>query len=47
MNRIWKVGSLGTDVKRMMYEKIVVPNVLYGAENFGLKAKKGKREDWM
>ena len=30
MNSIWKVGSLGIDVKRMMYETIGVPTVLDG-----------------
>ena len=28
MNRIWKCRSLGINVKRMMYERIVVPTVL-------------------
>ena len=32
MSRIWKVGSFGMNVKRMMYEGIGVPTVVYGAE---------------
>ena len=29
MSRIWKVRSFGINVKRMMYERIVVPTVVY------------------
>ena len=43
MNRLWKVRSLGVNVKRMMYEKIVVPNVLYGADTCGLKESEKKK----
>ena len=43
MNRIWKAGSLGADVKRMMYERIVVLTVLYGAETWGLNAREKRR----
>ena len=32
LSRIWKVGSFGIGVKRMMCERIVVPTVIYGAE---------------
>ena len=38
MNRIWKVRSLGINVKKMMYESIVVSTVLYGADTWGLNA---------
>ena len=30
MSKIWRVRSLGINVKRMMYERIAVPTVLYG-----------------
>ena len=32
ISRMWKVGSFGVNVKRMVYEIIVVPTVIYGAE---------------
>ena len=32
MNRIWKVRSLDLNAKRKMYERIVMPSVLYIAE---------------
>ena len=31
-NKIWKDGSFGTDVKRMMYKRVVVPTGLLGVE---------------
>ena len=43
MNRIWRVRSLGVNVKRMMYESIVVPTVLYGAETWGLNVREKRR----
>ena len=32
MSRLWKVRSLDVNVKRMTYERMVVPSVLCGAE---------------
>ena len=43
MSRIWKVWSFGMDVKRMMYERIVVPTVVDGAETWCLNAREKKR----
>ena len=43
MKRIWKVGSLGIDFKRMKYERIAVPTLLYRAETLGLKAREKRR----
>ena len=40
LSRIWRVGSFGIGVKRMMYERIVVPTVIYGAEARCLKEGK-------
>ena len=37
LSRIWKVGLFGIGVKRMMYERIVVPTVIYGVEAWCLK----------
>ena len=31
MSRIWKFGSFGINVKRMMNERMVVPTAVYGA----------------
>ena len=43
LSRIWKVGSFGIGVKRMMYERIVVPTVTYGAEAWWLREGVKKR----
>ena len=43
MKRLWKVRYLGVNVKKMMYESIVVPSVLYGADALGLKEREHKR----
>ena len=42
MSRVKRVRSLGINVKKMMYESIVVPTVLYGAETWGLNEKEIK-----
>ena len=34
LSKVWRVRSLGINVKRMMYERIVVPTVLYRAETW-------------
>ena len=39
MSRIWKGWSLIIDVKRMMYERIAVPTVLYGVETWSLNER--------
>ena len=38
-----KTRFLGVNVKRMMYERTVMPSVLYGAETSGLKEREKKR----
>ena len=45
MNRIWNVGCLCMDVKRIMImsERIVVPIVLYGGETWGLNVTEKRR----
>ena len=43
MKRLWKVRYLGVNVKRMMYESIVEPSVLYVADALGLKEREHKR----
>ena len=47
MNRIWKVGSLGIDVKRVMYKGMVVLILLHGAETGGLNVGEKRRLDMM
>ena len=47
MSRLWKVRSVGVNVKKMMYERIVVPTVLYGAETWGLNVREKRRLDVM
>ena len=39
MVRIWRVRSLGINVKRTRYESIMVLNMLYGAETWNLNAR--------
>ena len=34
LSKVWRVRSLGINVKRMMYKRIVVPTVLYRAETW-------------
>ena len=41
ISRVWRVRFLAINEKRMMYESIVVPTVLYGTETWCLNAKKG------
>ena len=43
MTRIWKLGPFGMGVKRMMYERRVVPTVAYRAETLCLNVKKRRR----
>ena len=43
MNKLWKVRSLVVNVKKIMYDRIVVPSVLYGAKKWALKERKKKR----
>ena len=45
MKGVWKERALSTRVKRAMYEGIVVPTVLYGAETWGLNKKERKSLD--
>ena len=43
MRRGRRVKSLGIYVKRVMYERIVVPTVLYGAETWGAECQRKKK----
>ena len=37
LKKLWKNGGLGMGGKKMLYEGIVVPTALYGAETWGLR----------
>ena len=41
--RIGKVRSFSVGAKRMMYERILVPTVIYGAEAWWLKEREKRR----
>ena len=43
LSKIWRVGSFGIGVKRMMHERIVVPTVIFGAEAWWLREGVKKR----
>ena len=43
LSRIWKVGSFGMGVKKIMYERIVVPTLVYGAKTWCLNAREKMR----
>ena len=37
VKKVMKNRGLGTDVKRVLYEKVIVPTVMYGSESWGMK----------
>ena len=39
VNGIIKNRGLGMDVKRALYEKVIVPTVMYGSELWGMKER--------
>ncbi len=43
MKRVFKCKSLGMSAKRSLYEGVVVPTVLYGAETWNVGAAERKR----
>ena len=47
MIKLCKVRSVGVNLKRIIYEIVVVPSVLYGAVAWALKERKTKRLDAM
>ena len=47
MKSIWKVKEVGMNVKKALYESIIVPTVLYGGETWGLREAESKRLDVM
>ena len=47
MKKIWKTRELGMEVKRGLYESVIVPTALYAAETWGMKSADKKRLDVM
>ena len=47
MKKIWKTRELGMEVKRGLYESVIVPTALYAAETWGMKTADKKRLDVM
>ena len=45
MKKMWKSRSLTVDLKRELYEKIVVPTVMYGSEFWGMKVEERGKLD--
>ena len=43
MKKLWSNRELGMEVKRGLYESIIVPTALYGAETWGMKVAEKKR----
>ena len=43
INKVWVIRSLGINLKKIIYESLVMPTVLYGAEMWGLNASNKKR----
>merc|ERR1711915_562951 len=37
VKKVMKNRGLGMDVKRVLYEKVIVPTVMYGSESWGMK----------
>ena len=42
VKKLWTNGGLGVEAKTMMYEEVVLPTALYGAETWGLRETKKK-----
>jgi len=45
MKKMWKSRSLSVDLKRELYERIVVPTVMYGSESWGMKVEERGKLD--
>ena len=45
MKRMWNSRSLTVGVKRELYERIVVPTVMYGSESWGMKVEERDKLD--
>ena len=45
MKRMWNGRSVSLRVKRELYERIVVPTVMYGSESWGMKVEERSKLD--
>ena len=45
VRKMWKNGGLGMEAKKLLYEGIVVPTALYGAEAWGLREAERRKLD--
>ena len=45
MKRVWSGRSVTVRVKRELYERVVVPTVMYGSESWGLKVEEREKLD--
>lgn len=43
VNRVFKSRNVGLNVKRCVYERVIVPTVLYGAETWGLRESERRK----
>ena len=43
VNKVFKSRNVGLNVKKCMYERVVVPTALYGAETWGLRESERKK----
>ena len=41
--KLWKENMICTEVKRELYERVVIPTVIYGSENWSLGARERKK----
>ena len=47
MKRLWNVRSVNVRAKRELYERVVVPTVMYGSEAWGLRVEERRKLDVM
>merc|ERR1712074_391147 len=45
IKRVWSARSATLNVKRELYERIVVPTVIYGSESWGMKVEERGKLD--
>ena len=43
MKRLWRNEGMGMEAKKVLYEGVVVPTVLYGSETWGLREAESRK----
>ena len=43
MSKLWKESMISKEVKRELYERVVIPTVIYGSETGSLSAQEKKK----